>query len=105
MVVDEEDAATNISENSSLAGTGPWSRGGSSSMGSHGSRRSTGRGSVGFALAPLEEVESLRVEMVSWRNGLCSVRVLVLLLCWILFSEVSVSHTRGHDVAQGLGLT
>lgn len=30
-----------------------------------GSRRLTGRGSVGFALAPLEEVENMRLEVVS----------------------------------------
>ncbi len=34
-------------------------------MGSRGSRRLTGRASVGFALAPLEEVANMRVEVVS----------------------------------------
>lgn len=36
------------------------------SVGSRGSRRLTGRGSVGFALAPLDEVESMRVDVVSY---------------------------------------
>lgn len=39
-------------------------RGGGGSVGSRGSRRLTGA-SVGFALAPLDEVESMRVEVVS----------------------------------------
>ena len=43
--------------------TGKGARG---SVGSRGSRRLTGRGSVGFALAPLDEVESMRVEVVSF---------------------------------------
>lgn len=42
--------------------TGKGARG---SVGSRGSRRLTGRGSVGFALAPLDEVESMRIEVVS----------------------------------------
>lgn len=36
------------------------------SVGSRGSRRLTSRGSVGFALAPLDEMESMRVEVVSF---------------------------------------
>lgn len=42
-----------------------FSTGKGGSVGSRGSRRLTGRGSVGFALAPLDEVESMRVEVVS----------------------------------------
>lgn len=41
-----------------------------------GSRRLTGRGSVGFALAPLEEVENMRLEVVSHsplRRRVCAV--------------------------------
>ena len=47
---------------------GPGSLKGSS-VGSRGSRRLTrgGGGSVGFALAPLAEVESMKIEVVSGR--------------------------------------
>lgn len=78
VLVDEDEAEISVSGIGSLVGPGgrkslmvSTGTGGRSSMGSGESKRSTGRSSVGFALAPLDEVESLRVEVVSCRLGVC----------------------------------